>query len=132
MPPGSGKKPTQDHATRPDEDGHGAKLDLDHFRHLLKARHDELTGLLALGAEATEPVKLDQSSVGRLSRMDAMERQAMAQETARRRAQELQRIEAALRRMDDGEYGFCIKTGEPIPRARLELDPAAATIVVKK
>jgi DnaK suppressor protein len=95
---------------------------------LLEAR-GELEALLAHGDDETAPVELDQTSVGRLSRMDAMQRQAMAQETERRRYNDIRRIDAALRRIEDGEYGYCVSTGEPIPRARLELDPSAATIV---
>ena len=89
----------------------------------------ELERFLESASEASAPVTLDQTSVGRLSRMDAMQSQAMAQETERRRITEIKRIEAALARMDEGEYGYCIVSGERIPDARLDLDPAAATTV---
>lgn len=103
--------------------------DISYFEKRLKEMRDEITALLQSGDDETAPVQLDQTSVGRLSRMDAMQRQAMAQETERRRHNDLRRIEAALKRIEDGEYGYCISTGEVIPRARLELDPAAATTV---
>ena len=70
------------------------------------------------------PVELDQQSVGRLSRMDALQVQAMAQATSRRRAGELKRVAAALERMEAGEYGYCVECGEEIAMRRLELDPA--------
>jgi len=69
-------------------------------------------------------VELDQTTQGRLSRMDALQGQAMAQEVARRREAELRRIEAALARVDEGDYGLCVTCGEEIARKRLELDPA--------
>lgn len=75
-------------------------------------------------SESREPVELDQSKVGRLSRMDAMQMQAMALETGRRRDVELQKIDAALRRMEEDEYGFCSACGEDIPAKRLKFDPA--------
>ena len=103
--------------------------DISYFKDRLIAMRDEINALIETGDDETGPVQLDQTSVGRLSRMDAMQRQAMAQETERRRHNDLRRIAAALKRIEDGEYGYCISTGEPIPRARLELDPAAATIV---
>ena len=103
--------------------------DISYFKDRLLAMRDELTALLEAGDDETGPVQLDQTSVGRLSRMDAMQRQAMAQETERRRHNDLRRIEAALKRIEEGEYGYCVSSGEPIPRARLELDPAAATTV---
>ena len=80
-------------------------------------------------AEATEgdakPVELDQTKVGRLSRMDAMQVQAMAAEAERRRAVEIQRIDAALKRLDEGEYGYCTACGDEISAKRLDSDPAA-------
>ena len=74
--------------------------------------------------EARAVVVLDQQSVGRLSRMDALQQQAMAQATFRRRQQEKTRLKAALARIEEGEYGHCLDCGEDIAENRLELDPA--------
>ena len=106
-------------------------IDTGYFRAKLRAARAELEELLAISAKDSATVELDQTSVGRLSRMDAMQRQAMALETERRRLREIQRIDAALKRIEQGEYGFCVASGEPIPVARLELDPAAATLALK-
>ncbi|MBR46478.1 MAG: molecular chaperone DnaK [Rhodospirillaceae bacterium] len=78
---------------------------------------------------ARRPVELDQTRVGRLSRMDALQGQAMAQETARRRDNELARIDAALKRIEEDEYGYCLACGELIAAKRLDLDPTAAVCV---
>lgn len=87
-------------------------------------RHDaEVTA----GERAT--VVLDQTSVGRLSRMDALQNQAMQLETERRRAVEITRINAALKRMDEGEYGYCVACGEEITAKRLDMDPATPVCV---
>lgn len=91
-------------------------------RAALRAGSDSSSGQRA-------PVELDQTSVGRLSRMDAMQQQAMALAAERRRAVALQRIEAALRRIESGEYGWCLECGEPIAPPRLALDPAAPLCV---
>ena len=99
------------------------------FRQRLLAERRQLLDLRATGAEASETVKLDQTAVGRLSRMDALQAQAMSQERGRRRELELQRIEAALRRCDTGDYGYCTGCDEPIDVRRLELDPAAALCI---
>ncbi len=103
--------------------------EIDYFKQRLIEKRSEVQALLELSQGASSPVVLDQTSVGRLSRMDAMQAQAMALETERRRQTEIQKIEAALRRIEEGEYGYCMITGEEIPTQRLELDPAAATIV---
>ena len=86
--------------------------------------------LAALDAEDAQgeadqaTVVLDQTSIGRLSRMDALQRQAMAQATARRRDTERARILAAIKRVEDGEYGYCTDCGEDISSARLQANPA--------
>jgi DnaK suppressor protein len=99
------------------------------FRQRLLQRQGELRSQQEDGEAATRVVELDQSSVGRLSRMDALQGQAMSQEQARRRQQELQRIAAALRRLEQGEYGDCRDCGEPIAVRRLEMDPAATLCI---
>ncbi|HEY8594992.1 MAG TPA: TraR/DksA C4-type zinc finger protein [Devosiaceae bacterium] len=71
------------------------------------------------------PVALDQQSVGRLSRMDAMQGQAMAAAADRRRRARIVALEAALTRMANDEFGYCEDCGEAIPPGRLEIDPAA-------
>ena len=103
--------------------------EIDHFRAKLLAARADLLGLAEERNAATATVVLDQTSVGRLSRMDAMQQQAMAQGTRQRAEQSLRRIEAALRRCDDGSYGECQDCGEFINPRRLELDPAATLCI---
>ncbi len=80
-------------------------------------------------AELRAPVDLDQQSVGRLSRMDSLQVQAMALATEERRRQQIARIDAALKRLDEGSYGACVICGETIAPKRLELDPAVPTCI---
>lgn len=75
------------------------------------------------------PVVLDQESVGRLSRIDAMQMQAMAIAQLRRRQAERAAIDAALLRMETGDYGYCVRCGEAIAPARLEHNPAVPTCI---
>lgn len=85
----------------------------------------ELEDLNALSQESRAVVTLDQQSVGRLSRMDAMQQQAMANATNQRRQLDLKRIKQALKRLEDDDYGFCDKCEEEIPEKRLEVNPLA-------
>lgn len=101
----------------------------DHFRELLIKRQADLIAIVEAGAEAAQPVELDQARVGRLSRMDALQGQAMSQEACRRREQELVRISKALKRLELGEYGECLNCGEDIAIGRLEIDPAATLCI---
>ena len=95
---------------------------------LLELR-DQLEGIEESSAKASAVVELDQAKVGRLSRMDAMQAQAMAQASQQRREQILRRIEAALLRLDDDDFGYCLQCGEPINPKRLEFDPTVELCV---
>ena len=88
-----------------------------------------LESVAEAGAEAARPVELDQTKVGRVSRMDAIRSQAMSVETERRRTAELARIRAALKRIDDGEFGDCLHCGGSIGAERLAIDPAATLCI---
>ena len=101
----------------------------DEARMALEARLTELEAQDALSAEGRAPVELQQDSVGRLSRIDAMQQQAMAQAEERRRGAERSRIRAALARLDEGEWGWCVTCGEAIAEGRLRGDPSVATCV---
>ena len=92
----------------------------------------ELVGLAEASAAAADerrPVALDQQSVGRLSRMNALQLQAMAKAVEGRRQGREARIRAALGRLDAGEYGFCLGCGDDILAARLAIDPTIARCV---
>lgn len=99
-------------------------IDAEHqIRERLVTLRDELERMVASSKDASAVVELDQTRVGRLSRMDAMQAQAMASASAQRRAGMLRNIAAALKRLDDGEYGLCRRCDEPINPKRLEIDP---------
>jgi DnaK suppressor protein len=102
---------------------------LAHFEALLRERRRTLSDAIASSGSASKTVELDQTRQGRLSRMDAMQQQAMAQETQRRRELDIRRIDAALERIAAGEYGECLGCDAEIPAGRLEIDPAATLCV---
>ncbi|HHI82723.1 MAG TPA: TraR/DksA family transcriptional regulator [Rhizobiales bacterium] len=95
----------------------------------LEALKQELSQLSEISAGERAAVTLDQQSVGRLSRMDAMQRQAMARAQERRRISQLHRIDQALKLLDGGEYGYCQSCGEEIAARRMEIDPVAVYCV---
>ena len=95
---------------------------------LLKLRA-ELQAIAEAGDESAAIVELDQTKVGRLSRMDALQAQAMAKASGERRKQMLQQIDAALLRIDNDEYGYCKECGESINPKRLEVDPTAVLCI---
>ena len=107
-------------------------IDLNKARDRLDALKVEIEELSQISSTDRQAVELDQQSVGRLSRMDAMQQQAMAQAQQRNRAATLVRIDQAVKLIEQGEYGFCLSCGEEIAEKRLEIDPAATHCVACK
>jgi DnaK suppressor protein len=102
---------------------------MNEYRKRLLALRETLLKAEETGEQAEQAVKLDQTRVGRLSRMDAMQAQAMSIETGRRRRQKLQQIEAALKRIEADEFGYCQSCGEDIAPKRLEIDPTVTLCI---
>jgi DnaK suppressor protein len=100
-------------------------VEVQKFRRMLLQRRQELLSVKEAAEGAAETVELDQTRVGRLSRMDALQLQAMSLENKRRRELALKRISAALSRVNEDEYGYCVNCGNEIAQNRLEVDPAA-------
>ena len=96
---------------------------LQDFRNRLEQSRQALLDNLDSLAEAGKTVELDQTRVGRLSRMDAMQGQQMALASIRRQEQKLIAIEAAMKRIEAGDFGFCADCDELINPRRLEVDP---------
>jgi len=99
-------------------------LDLDGIKQGLEQERDTLLKENEASADERRPVELDQQSVGRLSRMDALQVQAMAKAIKVRRQVRLQWIKSALQRIDEGEFGYCARCRDEIPVKRLEIDAA--------
>lgn len=100
-----------------------------HFSGQLQQLKSELLEASETGQQAEEVVELDQTRVGRLSRMDAMQAQAMSVETGRRRRQLLVEIEAAFERIHEGYYGDCLECDESIHPGRLAANPTTTLCI---
>jgi DnaK suppressor protein len=90
----------------------------------------ELGGLvrsMAITDEALRPVQLDQTAVGRLSRMDSIQNQSLTKNLRERESLKLALIRGALARMERGDYGLCEDCGGPIPFGRLFVVPESPT-----
>jgi DnaK suppressor protein len=106
-----------------------SESDLEKIRKTLTRRLEEVRRSIDDTAASRKPVQLDQTSVGRLSRMDSLQMQAMALAEERMRNQEIERIRGALMRMDSGDFGYCLGCGEEIAPKRLAVDPTSATCI---
>jgi len=95
---------------------------VNHYRELLIGLRNELEHSLAADRDETAPVSPDRA-IGRLTRQDAMLAQQMALELKRRNEARLGQVRRAVERIDDGEYGRCIRCDEDISEARLSVKP---------
>ena len=82
----------------------------------LKAEIPRLQALLV-------PVSPD-NAIGRISRMDNIVNQSVAEAQLSKCKVRVVRLQEALKRVDeDEEFGMCIDCGDPIPMARLKAMP---------
>ena len=96
---------------------------------LLNQQKLDLQRLLENSQKNSAPVTLDQQSVGRVSRIDAIQQQQMAVANRDQDSVILKQINASLVRAENHEYGFCLECGEPIACARLQVQPYAENCV---
>ena len=99
---------------------------------LYRAIIDEIVELDRLRGQAQDsraPVELDQQSIGRLSRLDAMQQQAMNIANYARCQHRQVALLAALKRIDDWDYGYRHQCDDLIGTGRLAIDPVAMLCV---
>lgn len=92
---------------------------------LLEKQKAEVLQQLENSEADSQPVTLDQQSVGRVSRIDAIQQQQMALANREQNKNLLTAINKSFDRIDNDEYGFCLECGEPIGFKRLEVQPYA-------
>jgi DnaK suppressor protein len=100
------------------------KIDLKYFKKRLEERLETIDSSQKADKDKNKPLELDQARMGRLSRMDAMQQQAMSQATAYLADAEHRRVKIALERMESGDYGYCMNCDEEIAEGRLRVDPS--------
>lgn len=103
--------------------------EISRFAKLIRTRLEDIEVENSLGEHGQSVVELDQQAIGRLSRMDALQNQAMAVAQQNRRDAEAKGLRSALQRIEDGEFGYCEDCGDAIAAKRLELNPTATRCV---
>jgi DnaK suppressor protein len=96
---------------------------LDELHEALDFLIHQLQTTLEGSAEAARPVELDPPTVGRISRIDAIQQQKMVEANRQALRTRLQLARAALRRFEDQEYGDCRRCGESVSFERLKARP---------
>ena len=100
-----------------------------HVKDVIAAKITELRLVVESDANAQEQIELDQTRVGRLARMDAVQHHAIAQAQGDRAAKQLRLLELLLSKVDDEDFGECHYCGEDIPVGRLLIRPESLRCV---
>lgn len=108
-------------------ENHLSREQLTLLRLELERAFEKLGRSMKASRRAARPVTLDQTSVGRLSRIDAIQNQSLSQGIQAREQVKAALLTSALERMDRGTYGVCTGCGEAIRFERLELFPETPT-----
>ena len=103
--------------------------DRDHVRAVITKKITELRLVVESDAKAHEQIELDQTRVGRLARMDAVQHHAIAQAQGERAKKQLKLLELLLSKVDDEDFGECHYCGEDIPLGRLLIRPESLRCV---
>ena len=104
-------------------DVHNTHLSNADFKKILLSELQDITDISLKTVKDRAPVELDQQATGRLSRMDAMQQQSMEKAKQVRRIERIKLINSALKRLEAGDYGFCLNCDAHISNGRLKLDP---------
>jgi DnaK suppressor protein len=105
----------------PDSDYMNAEQ-LAFFRARLETLRDEM---LNNAAETSQHLKENETFADPNDRASAEEEQILEQRVRDRERKLLKKINKALARIESGEFGYCLETGEPIGLARLLARPTA-------
>ena len=84
--------------------------------------------LIASLAETSKPVAPD-NAIGRLSRMEALNDRAVSEASLNAARHKLSRLETALGKVDQPDFGICMSCDNPIPPGRILLMPEATRCV---
>lgn len=104
------------------------KDEIEKYRAQLEELQSELQKQLLSSEDGAKPIAPD-NAIGRLTRVDAMQSQQMAMALRQQNQLRLQRIDQALRFIDNGRYGVCVKCGEDISESRLSVVPESVLCV---
>ncbi len=99
--------------------------DLTSLHKLILSELKSLTEIEQVQSKASATVTLDQACTGRLTRMDALQQQAMSKANQQRSQLRLTQLKHALKNIEQESYGYCAECDEEIAMKRLAANPVA-------
>lgn len=78
--------------------------------------------------ELTQPIE-PENAIGRISRMDAINNKSVTEAALRKAVEKLETLNLALSKLDDDDFGLCVRCHNPIPLGRILVIPQARVCV---
>lgn len=101
-------------------------MNFEEIKNKLKQEKEQLEFLLEnIHHEGMEIIKETTSATDVIADQYETKEEMHFQEEAIR--ERIKKIEKALKKIDEGNYGICEKCGQPIEEVRLKIDPAVET-----
>ena len=95
---------------------------MDDIRNKLLEEIQKTERLISEYKEMTKPVEPD-SAIGRISRMDAINNQAVTESSLRQAKEKLKKLNIVLSKIGDADFGICLSCRKPIPLGRILVRP---------
>ncbi|MEP1033390.1 TraR/DksA C4-type zinc finger protein [Ekhidna sp.] len=97
-------------------------MEVDEIKKKIEEEISKTEWLIADYKEQSKPVTLD-NSIGRISRMDAINNKSITESALRQAELKLSKLHQALDTIDTPDFGLCIKCKQSIPLGRILLMP---------
>jgi DnaK suppressor protein len=78
--------------------------------------------------ESTKPIS-PENAIGRVSRMDAINNKSVVEAALRKAEEKLNKLKLVLDKVNDADFGLCMRCGNPIPIGRILLMPQSRNCV---
>jgi len=103
-------------------------LDKEEIRNRITEEITATTTLVKKYTELAKPIA-PENAIGRISRMDAINNRAVTEAALNKSKEKLNNLKVALTKVDDSDFGLCIRCKQPIPTGRILLMPQAVRCV---
>lgn len=105
-----------------------SQLDRSEIRDRIEKEIQKTKNLISEYAELTKPVE-PENAIGRVSRMDAIQNKSVTEAALRKTREKLENLEYALTKVDEQDFGLCVKCKQPILLGRILIMPQSRTCV---
>lgn len=99
------------------------------LRKIIEERLSEFAAQLKMSKESSQVVELDQALAGRVSRIDAIQQQKIAEAGLMRAQLKYNQLKKALVNLSSDDYGSCVECGEQIGLPRLLIKPESTLCI---